>query len=98
MGDKRLRVQRATVNSKSFSILQELKANPVQILPREPGQSNFSDSLPNSKPIVNIEIPIYASTPSRVIQLINILTDEDVMDDTEWREITEDIRCVIKEF
>jgi hypothetical protein len=94
MGDKRLRVQRATVNSKSFSILQEMKANPVQLLPREPGQSNFSDYLPNTKPMVNIDIPIYASTPSRVIQLINILTAEDVMDDTEWREITEDIRSV----
>jgi hypothetical protein len=71
-----------------------LKANPVQLLPREPGQSNFSDNGPDSKPLININIPSYAIIPSRVLQLINILTVEDVMDDVEWREIIEDIRSV----
>lgn len=75
-----------------------MKANPVQLLPREPGQSNFSDNSPDSKPLININIPPFAITPSRVLQLINILTVEDVMDDVEWREILEDIRSVKRNF
>jgi hypothetical protein len=41
-----------------------------------------------------IDVPLYASLPSRVIQIINVICPEDVMDDLEYREIVEDIRNV----
>lgn len=94
-GEKKFRVQRATVNNKSFSILQQLKNNPVPILNNEPGKSNFTDYTPSVTIQLNIDVPIYASMPSRVVQLINIIVAEDVMDDLEYREIVEDIRNVI---
>jgi splicing factor U2AF subunit len=93
MGDKRLKVQRATVNAKSFSILQQLKANPVQMTVNEPGKSNFSEQAPDIT-LDQIDIPLYASIPSRVIQIINVTCAEDVMDDLEYREIVEDVRNV----
>lgn len=91
MGDKKLRVQRATINNKSFTILQELKANPTPAV--EPGKPLFTDK-PEEETIQQIDIPIYATIPSRVIQIINAITAEDVMDDLEYREIAEDIRNV----
>lgn len=91
MADRKLRVQRATINNKSFTILQQMKANPAPVN-INPGKSNFSDHIPTIQPHQHIEVPIYAALPSRVIQLINMITAEDVMDDLEYREIVEDIR------
>jgi splicing factor U2AF subunit len=93
MGDRRLKVQRATVNAKSFSIVQQLKANPMPTTVNEPGKSNFSEQAPDIS-LDQVDIPLYASNPSRVIQIINVITPEDLMDDLEYREIVEDIRNV----
>jgi hypothetical protein len=90
MGDRKLKVQRATPNAKSFSILQQLKQNPQDQIVFEAGKSNFSEQMPNFQIIISI--PSFATVPSRVIQLINMITAEDVMDDMEYREISEDIR------
>jgi len=95
MGDKKLKVQKATVNTKSFSIVQQLKSNPIQMNTNEPGKSNFSDQTPTMMLCEQIDVPLYATLPSRVIQIINVITAEDVMDDLEYREIVEDIRNVI---
>lgn len=94
MGDRKLRVQRATINNKSFTILQQMKNTPAPQTPPSfgPGKSNFSDYIPTIQPHQHIEVPIYAALPSRVIQLINMISIEDVMDDLEYREIVEDIR------
>lgn len=99
MGDRKLRIQRATVNNKSFSILQQLKNNPV-IITHEPGKSNFTDipAAQQSNIPLHVEIPIFANIPSRVIQIINVITAEDVMDDLEYREIVEDIRNECNQF
>jgi splicing factor U2AF subunit len=91
MGERKLRVQRATINNKSFQILQQMKANPIPTF-TEKGKSNFSDHNPTIQPHMHVEVPIYAALPSRVIQLINMINAEDVMDDLEYREIVEDIR------
>ena len=95
MGDKKLKVQKATVNTKSFSIVQQLKSNPVQMNTNEPGKSNFSDQTPTLLLCEQIDVPLYATLPSRVIQVINVICAEDVMDDLEYREIVEDIRNVM---
>ncbi len=91
MADRKLRVQRATINNKSFTILQEMKNNPAQENAGF-GKSNFSDYIPSIQPHQQVEIPIYANLPSRVVLMINMISQEDVMDDLEYREIVEDIR------
>lgn len=91
MADRKLRVQRATINNKSFTILQEMKNNPAQETAGA-GKSNFSDYIPSIQPHQQVEVPIYAALPSRVVQMINMIYQEDVMDDLEYREIVEDIR------
>jgi splicing factor U2AF subunit len=94
MGDKRLKVQRANINSKSFSIAKQLKETPVDMTPREPGKSNFSEGNISSQLLMQIDTPLHAAIPSRVIQLINMIAAEDIMDDADYREISEDIRMV----
>ncbi len=76
----------------NFTIVQNQKNNPVT-LTNEPGKSNFSDQTPDVF-LQNIEIPMFAVNPSRVVQMINVITPEDVMDDLEYREIVEDIKTV----
>ena len=94
MGERRLKVQRADVNFKSNTIVQQLKANPVSFTPREPGQSNFSEAIIYPELDVPLDIPIFSCVPSRVIQLINMITAEDVMEDSDYRDILEDVRTV----
>lgn len=91
MADRKLRVQRATINNKSFQLLQQLKANPITVN-SQAGKSNFSDHNPTIQPHMQVDVPIYAALPSRVIQMINMINTEDVMDDLEYREIVEDLR------
>jgi hypothetical protein len=90
MGSRKLKVQRAIVNSKSLAVIPQVNQIPTNSMP---GKSNFSEQIPMEDQI-SIEIPLYASLPSRVIQMINMITAEDVMDDLEYREIVEDIRNV----
>jgi splicing factor U2AF 65 kDa subunit len=94
MGDKRLKVQRANINLKSMSIVQQLKANPVEMIPRDYNKSNFTDAVEVPEVNIQLSMPIYSSVPSRVIQMINLITPEDIMDDSDYREIIEDIRNV----
>lgn len=94
MGDKRLKVQRANINLKSMSIVQQLKANPVEMIPRDFNKSNFSEAVEVPEINIQLNIPVYSSVPSRVIQMINMITPEDIMDDSDYREIIEDIRNV----
>jgi splicing factor U2AF subunit len=98
MGEKRLKVQRANINCKSFTIAQQIKNTPVDMTPREQGKSNFSDAIITEENIIQLDIPIYSSIPSRVVQLINLVTTEDIMDDADYREIIEDIRNECNQF
>lgn len=59
------------------------------------GKSNFSDFVNKINPSDQIDVPLYASLPSRVLQIINVIVPEDVLDDLEYREIVEDIRNVM---
>ena len=93
MGDsKKFKVQKATVNNKSFTILQEIKNN--QGNEDESNHKGFEEGFTDKNEFTyeQLDVPFYASTPSRVVQIINILTAEDLMDDDEYKEILEDIR------
>ena len=93
MGDsKKFKVQRATVNNKSYTILQELKN--AHKKGEEQPQTGFEEGFTDRNEVTydKLEVPYYASSSSRVIQIINILTPEDLMDDDEYKEILEDIR------
>ena len=95
MGERKLKIQRASLNSKSGTKAAEQKAATTLITPSVYGKSNFSKEIPMEKvinPLPELEVPSFASIPSRVIQIINVITPEDVMDDLEYREIVEDIR------
>ena len=68
------------------------------MIPRDPNKSNFSDAVATTETNIELNIPIYSSVPSRVIQMVNLITAEDIMDDADYREIIEDIRNVIYKF
>jgi splicing factor U2AF subunit len=95
MGDKRLKVQRASINNKSFSIAQQIKSGTMEITEDKKG---FSDAIDIRDAYVELDIPIFSCVPSRVIQLINMISPEDIMDDTDYREIIEDIRNECNQF
>lgn len=94
MGERKFRVQKATLNNKTYSILEELKRNYKE---GDEDKKGFTDKEVTTAP-VEINVPNYATVPSRVILLINVIQAEDVMDDLEYREIVEDIRNVIYKF
>ena len=102
MGDKKFKIQRATVNNKScFTKLNEIKKNYKD----NPEQEEFILNIPNKgftdgnelghkeMSFEELEIPLYATTPSRVLQIVNVVTAEDLMEDEEFNDIIEDIRC-----
>ena len=93
MGEKKFRVQRATLNNKTFTILEDLKKNYKEGDEEKKGFTEREVAAP-----INVNVPSYASIPSRVILLLNLITAEDVMDDLEYREIVEDIRNVNKTY
>ena len=86
IGDKKLRVQRATVGQKTP---QQQKAS------TKPVNTGFLNNVPSEK---KIPIPAFSMTPSRVVQFLNILTPEDLIDDEEYESIREDIMNVCNTF
>jgi len=78
-GGKKLRAQRATVNPK----VPTQKQSSVPIIP-----TGFLNNVPEA---MRIPIPGFSMIPSRVIQLLNMLTAEDVMDDEEYEGIRNDL-------
>jgi len=77
IGDKKLKVQRASIGQK-VAPLQA--SNPVN--------SGFLNNVPSEK---KITIPRWSMEASKVVQLLNILTPEDLMDDEDFKAIHEDI-------
>lgn len=77
--------------AKDFSYLKD-QLNKDSNIDKEINNFQFTDKTFVGS---NLEFdlpPLYACTPSRVIQLINVLTPEDLMDDYEYRDIMDDIR------
>lgn len=78
-GDKKLRVQRATKDSKVRA--------PKQVA-APPSSAGFLNNVPPGK---RIPIPGFSMIPSRVVQFLNMLTPQDLMDDEEFEGIRSDL-------
>jgi splicing factor U2AF subunit len=77
--------------AKDFSYIKDL-ANKDSNLDQGIMNFKFTDKSQVSSSL-EFDLPsLYAYTPSRVIQMINVLTPEDLMDDYEYRDILDDIR------
>lgn len=74
--DKKLKVQRASIGA---------KAPAVNKMPTTMGFQNYVD------PKERIKIPLYALTPSRVVQFLNIIAPEDLLDEAEKKEALKDL-------
>jgi len=93
IGDKKLKVQKASSGTKPV----------VQNSLQQP--SNSSGSFLKSFPLFYdaqvqqmLNIPITARTPSRVVQLLNMVTPEDLMEDDVYNELLEDVRSESSKF
>ena len=86
-GDKKLKVQRATLGPKPQHAPKAKASSPAII--------GFLNNVPSEK---RIPIPGFSMTPSRVVQFLNIVTAEDLMDDEEFESVREDILNVCNTF
>jgi len=75
--DKKLKVQRASLGAKAPS------ANKSQ-----PTTIGFQSYV---NPKERIRIPLYAMTPSRVVQFLNMINPEDLLDEADKKEILKDL-------
>lgn len=83
--DKKLKVQRAAIGAKPAA---QPNKNPVMTM----GFQTYVN------PKERIKIPLYALTPSRVIQFLNIVTPEDLLDESDKKEILKDLCAECKEY
>ena len=83
--------------AKDFSFLNEKKDKFNQIF-NENSDAKFTSKQMSGTKYEFYLPPNYAYVPSRVIQLVNILTPEELMDDIEYREIAEDIRMEVAKY
>lgn len=76
--DKKLKVQKASIGAKNPISSRQQPAGTI-------GYQNYVD------PSERIKIPLFALTPSRVVQFLNMITPEDILDSEEKREILKDL-------
>lgn len=82
--DKKLKIQRASIGAKA----------PVVNKVQQPSLGFQTYVNPKER----IRIPLFAMTPSRVVQFLNIVTPEDLLDETEKKEILKELCAECKEF
>lgn len=90
---KKLKAQKANMNQALGKIATDIKEGKIN-----------SSKIPN-KFSENVEsatyqsfLPEFARTPSRLIVMINMLSPEDLMDESDYREIEEEIRSEIMKY
>ena len=82
--DKKLKVQKASVGAKAPSIRQQ-----------PAGTIGFQNYV---EPSERIKIPLFALTPSRVVQFLNMIDPEDIIDPDEKRQVLKDLCDECKEY
>jgi len=93
IGDKRLKVQRASGQ------VQKIEKKEIQQPSNASGSflrsfSLFYDSQVQSM----LNIPLTARTPSRVVQLLNMVTPDDLLDEEVYNELMEDVQAEAGKF
>ncbi|KAG8994624.1 hypothetical protein FRB94_012636 [Tulasnella sp. JGI-2019a] len=93
LGDRYLVVQRASIGAKGISST-----------PGMPSAEEYSAAMGvgiggmGARPIVPAQVDLSNAAESRILLMLNMVTPEDLVDDTEYNEILEDIRAECANF
>jgi len=89
LGDRYLVVQRASIGAKGISST-----------PGMPSAEEYSAAMGvgASRPIIPAQVDLSNTHESRILLMLNMVTPEDLVDDTEYQEILEDIRAECANF
>ena len=104
IGDKRLKVQRASTGTKTKDVGGPITV--AETAEKEKKQASnaggsYLASYPNIKDIqiqAMLNAPLFSITPSRVIQIMNVITIEDLWEDDLYEELIKDMKEECEKF